>query len=106
MTQLPFALLLSVLVVGCVKRHCPPPAPRTPPVIASLVCAAGRSLEVEDGACPDGVDEPEEALALTLDVLSSAWLDVDDVLVWVDDAVGLNDELVGCGVALDVVVSS
>ena len=100
MTQLPFALLLSVLAVGCVKRHCPPPALRTPPVITSLVCAAGRSLE-------DGDDEPEEALApLTLDVLPSVGLDVDDVLVWVDDAVGLNDELVGCGVALDVVVSS
>ena len=75
-------------------------------MIASLVCAAGRSLEVEDGAYPDGDEEPEEALKPTLDVLSSAGLDIDDVLVWVDDAVGLNDELVGCGVALDVVVSS
>ena len=107
MTQLPFALLLSVLVVGCVKRHCPPPALRTPPVITSLVCAAGRSLEVEDGAYPDGDDEPEEALApLTLDVLPSVGLDVDDVLVWVDDAAGLDDELVGEGAALDVLASS
>ena len=75
-------------------------------MIASLVCAAGRSLEVEDGAYPDGDDELEEALAPTLDVLSSAGLDVDNVLVWVDDAAGLDDELVGDGAALDVVASS
>ena len=39
-------------------------------------------------------------------MLSCAGLDVDDVLVWVDDAAGLDDELVGDGAALDVVASS